>query len=485
MKVYTDYLKVFQGGSSQSRANFEDSLLEMHVLLFRFLARAIHTYKKKTFPRAMDAFWRSEEIQSFESECDKAGRRAEFEANSCERTFEFERFQQLIKALDSLVGIGNSLNKLQEEVGLAKLRIAEGATFDSHQEEVCARCHPETRIELCRQIKKWALNPQGECIFWLNGMAGTGKSTISRTIAQHFAENGQLGASFFFKRGEGERGNASRFFTTITAQLAYRVPDLIPYVQEAIDTKPEIFDKSLEAQFEALILAPLSKTGQASEPNPLSIVIDALDECDQEEHVKTILHLLARMRDLPIVHIRIFLTSRPEFAIRVGFEKLSAEAYQEVVLQDLPIEHDIFVFLRDELAMIRDEHNSTRSRALLPLDWPGHNTIQNLTQIAVPLFIFAATLCRFVADHRRNPQKQLDIVLKHQGEGQASKLCKTYFPVLDQLVADLTNSRERTTMMTEFREVVGSIVILASPLSVDSLASLLQIQICSAESLDF
>lgn len=31
-------------------------------------------------------------------------------------------------------------------------------------------------------------------------------------------------------------------------------------------------------------------------------------------------------------------------------------------------------------------------------------------------------------------------------------------------------------MMTEFREVVGSIVILASPLSVDSLASLLQIQ---------
>jgi hypothetical protein len=46
-------------------------------------------------------------------------------------------------------------------------------------------------------------------------MAGTEKSTIARTVAQSFANRGQLGASFFLKKGEGECGNALQFFTTI------------------------------------------------------------------------------------------------------------------------------------------------------------------------------------------------------------------------------------------------------------------------------
>lgn len=46
-------------------------------------------------------------------------------------------------------------------------------------------------------------------------MAGTGKSTIARTVARSFADEGQLDASFFdffFKKGEGDRGTAGRFF---------------------------------------------------------------------------------------------------------------------------------------------------------------------------------------------------------------------------------------------------------------------------------
>jgi hypothetical protein len=46
-------------------------------------------------------------------------------------------------------------------------------------------------------------------------MAGTDKSTISRTIAQKFDDKGDLGASFFFKRGEGDRGDAGMFIKTI------------------------------------------------------------------------------------------------------------------------------------------------------------------------------------------------------------------------------------------------------------------------------
>ena len=119
-------------------------------------------------------------------------------------------------------------------------------------------------------------------------MAGTGKSTISRTIAQSFAEKGQLGASFFFKRGEDERGNASRFFTTITLHLVHRVPGLAPYVRSAIDAEPEISEKSLKEQFEKLIFQPLSQAMQTStQISTLIIVIDALDECEREGDIRT------------------------------------------------------------------------------------------------------------------------------------------------------------------------------------------------------
>jgi tRNA A37 threonylcarbamoyladenosine biosynthesis protein TsaE len=69
--------------------------------------------------------------------------------------------------------------------------------------------------ELLQQIAEWAESPDGKCIYWLEGMAGTGKSTISRTIARDFQVSGLLGASFFFKRGEADRSNAKRLFSTI------------------------------------------------------------------------------------------------------------------------------------------------------------------------------------------------------------------------------------------------------------------------------
>jgi len=94
-------------------------------------------------------------------------------------------------------------------------------------------------------------------------MAGTGKSTISRTVAQSFAYGCKLGASFFFKRGEGDRGNARRFFTTITAQLVVKLPALMPYVRDAIEADPSISEKSMTEQFEKLIFQPLSKIESA------------------------------------------------------------------------------------------------------------------------------------------------------------------------------------------------------------------------------
>jgi hypothetical protein len=366
---------------------------------------------------------------------------------------------------------------IDQEIDLEKIPSAQGAAFDAYTDELNVRCHPGTRIDLLHQIREWAEDSKGKCIFWLNGMAGTGKSTISRTVAQSFANNGQLGASFFFKRGEGERGNATRFFTTITAQLKRTVPQLIPHIRSAIDEQPEIGAKSLEEQFERLIFRPLLQLDQVS-ISPLVLVVDALDECNGDRNIREILRLLAQMRELTTTHVRVFLTSRPELPIRLGFKKMSPDAHKDIALQEIPlatIEHDISVFLKDELAKIKSDYNECSPGSLLSSGWPGDKSIQALTKMAVPLFIVAVTICRFVGDwYNWNPNRRLATILEYRTTGQASLLDQTYLPVLKQLEVGRSQS-EIEELGRNFRKIIGSIAVLADPLPTSSLARLLGI----------
>jgi hypothetical protein len=249
------------------------------------------------------------------------------------------------------------------------------------------------------------------------------------------------------------------------------MPELIPGIRKAIEADPAISEKALKEQFNRILLQPLSTMKYAA-PQGLRIVIviDALDECEREEDVGTILRLLSQAKDVSSVYLRIFVTTRPELAIRLGFKHMLDNAHQDLVLHEIPkatIEHNISLFLKNKLAKIRQE------RSLSP-DWPGNGNIQALVNIAVPLFIFDATVCRFVTDPRWDPQKHLTTILEYQTASQASKLDQTYLPILDQLLAGQDDG-EKERLAREFREVVGAIVILVYPLSTVSLASLLDI----------
>jgi hypothetical protein len=93
--------------------------------------------------------------------------------------------------------------------------------------------------------------------------------------------------------------------------------------------------------------------------------------------------------------------------------------------------------------------------------------------MAIPLFIFAATVCRFLADHKAGlPNEKLQTVLKNKSRSREYKLDQTYLPVLDQMVAGLSVDKTHQAL-DEFRDIVGSIVILESPLPTYALANLL------------
>ncbi|KAI1199232.1 heterokaryon incompatibility protein-domain-containing protein [Nemania serpens] len=347
-------------------------------------------------------------------------------------------------------GYAEASRRLRREVSdatkLPPIPVAEGAAFDSRAEEHNARCYVDTRVDLLSQIESWAADPDGKAIFWLNGIAGTGKSTISRTVAQHFHERGLLGASFFFKRGEAERGHAGRLFTTLAAQLAARLPCVAQQIQTAIDTDPNVCSKALPQQFKTLILHTLTNV---QVPQTLVIVIDALDECDKDIDIKTIIHLLSNAKMIPHVRLRTFLTSRPELPIRLGFQKVQGD-YQDLVLHQMPeqiVTHDLGVFFKRQLTRIYEEYNATSYEDVevrLPPDWPGQDVVDTLVLKAYPLFIVAATICRFLDPARFNPADQLQKLLDYQATAHTSdQLGSTYLPVLNQLISDQSGVNKR------------------------------------------
>jgi hypothetical protein len=311
-------------------------------------------------------------------------------------------------------------------------------------------------------------------------MAGTGKSTIARTISRRYYDRNLLGASFFFSRGGGDVSDAGKFFTSIAVQLAKKSPSLKRCICEAIAEHSDIASQALRDQWNQLIFQPLSKTKADSIPSPLIFVIDALDECEGDRDIRTILQLFAEAKGPTDIQLRVFITSRPETPIRLGFRAMSWIVYRDLALQDVCrtiIDRDISIFLRHVLGEIKDEFED------LSEDWPGDEKINFLVKKASGLFIYAATVYRFIKDdEERSPQELLNFVTEDSREQLYSEipyrlptqgLDKIYIQILQHSFKRVEN---KENIAKSFKRIVGSITILFEPLSAFALAKLLSEQ---------
>ncbi|KAI0098507.1 heterokaryon incompatibility protein-domain-containing protein [Nemania sp. FL0031] len=387
----------------------------------------------------------------------------------------------------------NAFERLRQEIRrhykwvFDRLPIAEGSAFDAHSKEPYQTCQPDTRTEILHHIDDWMKDMDGKTIFWLNGMAGTGKSTIARTVARRATDSEYLGASFFFKRGERDRIDTSRFFSTIAAQLARKEPSFAYHLGSILREDLALVEAGLERQFENLIIEPFSRAfGNVGSKGKMLIVVDALDECDSEANVKQVIDLFSCANRIPGLswHLRIFATSRPDIPVRLGFEAVHG-TYEDLILHEVPesiIQQDLSIYFQKELATIRTEYNrSVSTSRQLPADWPNVTDVQTLVSMATPLFIFAATIVRFLTNRRYgNPDKNLQKVLRDRTKSQESKLDDTYRPVLDMMLVGLPE-RERTEALQEFQVIVGSIVVLAEPLPASALAALVDLPQASVD----
>ena len=329
-------------------------------------------------------------------------------------------------------------------------------------------CLRGTRKGVLREIGLWLKSGQGQRIFWLNGLAGTGKSTIAQTFAETMFADGKLGASFFCSRDFESRSNLQTIFPTLAFQLAHRYPAFQVELLPILKAHPDIGQESLCSQMESLIVGPLKTTCIST-----LIIIDALDECKDEQPASAILSILSfYINEIP--HVKFFITGRPEPRIRSGFRLRPLLPITEVLrlheVKPEAVNNDIKLFFQIRLTEVAENRSDCDSAE----DWPSISDLDILCKKAAGFFIYASTVVKFITSKNFKPTKQLGRIIlfpqttSHEGRSGIDLL---YTQVLEQAIDTDADGKE---LHSQLRTVVGAVVLVFNPLTVEALSDLLK-----------
>ncbi|GLA83435.1 hypothetical protein AtubIFM56815_007629 [Aspergillus tubingensis] len=462
---------------------FVDMYSQIYIYQLRLIKHFRHHKAARYFENLKDSLgdenW-STSLTKLETTRDSLDRDLESVTNGMifEIGSEVDKFSKMVEDLKEELRNQTRLLSEQRDRILRAFKYSTMAPFDSFKNAEEPRCLKDTQVETLDMLQNWCKG-DGNPVLWLHGMAGTGKSTIARTIAWALQDRQwpdgspvdisiRLGGSFFFNQFEPDRNNSQYLFPTLTQCLAESLPDIRQYIVDAIDQDARIEEKGLRVQWASLISGPLHKLTSSSQAHwRFIMIVDSLDECGDQDKVATVLKLLASLRDLPSV--RFLITSRPEAHIRFAFESLPPELYHSQPLHKIsPKSDDITRFLEADLKRIWENYKSA-----IPEGWPGQENIERLKEKSDGLFVYASTCCRFLEDPYHYSSR-LDQILKDDSEAETpqAKLDNIYIRVI-KLSLDARTKKEREVMIEDFRLIVGTIMVMFKPASASTLEALL------------
>ena len=347
---------------------------------------------------------------------------------------------------------------------LSNCRLAHGAGYQHGNRRGCLR---GTRETVLNEIESWAKDFNRSPVFWLNGLAGTGKSTIAQTVGERVFADGLLGASFFCSRDFKDRSDLHFIFPTLAFQLAHKYPAFRSALVSLLQSNPDIVYESLHSQMGKLIAGPLKSAGVSA-----VIVIDALDECKDEEPSSAVLSVLGRFVG-QIPRIKFFITGRPEERIKTGFRlPLLEDATKVFVLHDVHptlINSDIRLFLRHELSELAQRHRLE--------GWPDDEHVNLLCQRAAGLFVYAVATVKFLNSNTHLPERRLDTIINSPScttpEGKTRFKHGTTLDSLYTSILETAFSEEEPEVDPNVRSTIGAVVLLVNPLPPSGIAELI------------
>ncbi|KAG8717960.1 hypothetical protein FRC09_013386 [Ceratobasidium sp. 395] len=382
------------------------------------------------------------------------------------------RLLEASKGLDEVEACYRRIQAMLERLKkarLSRLPISSSAKYDSAASVTLRRtsCVEDTRVDILQKLWDWVNDPASEKVYWLNGMAGTGKTTIAYSLCERLREEQMLAASFFCSQRLPECRDANRIVPTISYQLSLFSHPFKYALSQVLDQDPEAHNQSILQQFKQLVVRPWmgslsSASVQNAMPTNLVVVIDALDECEGKEIVvQTVQALLLNATDLPI---KFFVASRPAARILDHMrERIGDRLCFELRLHELDhstVQADIRTYLKTKLTSPRLKLTEAN--------------LETLVKRSGVLFIYAATIANYIAsDNFSRARKRLQDVLSildGVGHDSSKNLDALYTVILTMAFDDLSMIEEERK---EMRLVLYTVICAREPLSVSAMAWLL------------
>ena len=350
---------------------------------------------------------------------------------------------------------------------------------------------------ICRR-GEWA----DKGIMWMSGAPGVGKSAILQTMCEALGvDDGskswltkfglsdryaiwlsvcmlsdgyrQVDACYFFGRGLGDREKASFFPATIAYQLARSRMTFRDSINRTIADDASIMVAAFPSQFQQLVHKSVKAIWWFQ--YPATIIIDALDECDDADDQVQLLSLI--LEAVTLTRTRFLIASRPERHIHSFFQRKDISQHMYHIRLDeesFNTSRDIETFLRFEFARIRRE----KPELCLPLpngeDWPGSIIIIRLRDDSDSQFIFPTLAVSFIDTPFYPPNQQLTILLAAPPPRAFSKLDALYERILSRCPPELREeSDELVAYQNLVKGILASIITWSKPLSSTKIAEIL------------
>jgi len=344
----------------------------------------------------------------------------------------------------------------------------------------------KTRTRILSEINAWITDPEALQICWITGMAGTGKTSIAKTVCAQAKANAEmtLGGSFFCSRSSGlaAQRDIRCVIPTLTQLLALKWADFRLAVAETIE--PGVQYKEVSAQVKELLYMPLL----ALDPSrgPILFVIDALDECGGETSdgmlddakchaaVTSMLEALVTItRSEPKLPVKFLVTSRPEAQIRdtpISDENIS-QILRLHTIESTEVAADINRYVTTTINT--KLFGKPKLRAMIT-----DVDVTHLVRLCDGLFIVAATALKHTFGAGADAavarfKKLLNASRNSLDDGVAVPLDRMYAIILEDAV---TAEEPHDTELPALLRLLSSLLAARMTLSIATLADLLGLE---------
>ncbi|KAI5122866.1 hypothetical protein M0805_003159 [Coniferiporia weirii] len=337
-----------------------------------------------------------------------------------------DTFDWYIKAEQWRLAI--STEKRAEMFLLQQLHPARRAYYDDSEGNMCLE---GTRKSVLEQIEDWAVSDLE--LFWLHGVAGSGKSAIASSVAHMFEQRQLLlFGCFFCKRDDPECHNPMNLLPTLAYHFSKWYPaycSLVLSVLRGAD-EPKL-SQNVHWQFELLMKRPLTYLNANMAdlpPRPLIVVIDALDECGDTCNSRLSLarHLAEVANTVP--WLKIFITSRP------------LPEFKQIFLQDMVKAHSLDINKEIGSEQVHEDILLYTKHCAERFSLTGDQII-SLASKASGLFIWISTAFKYISAQLDENEAVESLLSQSPADNPEAELDKVYTTVLQSASGGYNNTQ--------------------------------------------